>query len=120
MLAKNNLIILQENLPNRFYNKIIHDLDFIIGLEIPFLKEIYLFGSCARFEQKYDSDVDLAIITEKPLKDHYLRGMILDCLDYELEEVSTDVIFRSSDSDGYSNLFNKEFERDKMLLWKKN
>ena len=37
-----------EYLPKRFVDKIDADIDYIVKADIPGLKGVYLFGSCAR------------------------------------------------------------------------
>lgn len=110
----------KEKLPARFQNKIETDLAYLLGRDIPGLVQICLFGSVARGDYKWDSDIDLAIITEAPLTDHSLRGEIIDVLDEELDGVSTDIVFRTKDNNkSLSNTFDKLYERDKVILWEK-
>lgn len=109
-----------EELPIRFQQKIKMDINYILSLGVDGLEQICLFGSLARGDYRWDSDVDLAIITHEPLTDHYLRGSIIDQLDEEVNGVSTDVVFRSINStDCLSDTFTKLFDRDKVILWQK-
>ena len=40
----------------------------------PYVKDLILYGSCARKEQKYSSDIDLFLVLDKKfLNDHSLR-----------------------------------------------
>ena len=107
-----------EELPERFREKLKRDLKYLLGKEIPGLEQICLFGSVARGDYKWDSDLDLAIITKTPLTDHYLRGEIVDVLDEPLNNVSTDVVFRVREGNAsLSTTFDYLFEKDKVVLW---
>ena len=118
-LQSENLKKLEDGLPYKFYDKIIHSIDFIVGT-VETSEQIYLFGSCARCEAKWDSDIDLAVISKFPISDHYLRGYVIDTLDEESEfGVRADVIFRTHDMVDISKTFKEVFEQDKILLWER-
>gem|GEM_PF-1785510 len=107
-------------LPERFRTKLQKDVHYLLGKEIPGLFQICLFGSVARGDYKWDSDLDIAIVTEEPLTDHYLRGEIIDVLDDDIDGVSTDVVFRVRNrNQSLSRTFDVLFERDKVVLWQK-
>lgn len=109
-----------NSLPKRFQDKLQKDLDYLINRDIPGLLQICLFGSVARGDYKWNSDLDLAIITESPLVDHSLRGEIIDQLDDPIGGVSSDVVFRIvNNNDSLSTTFDKLYERDKVVLWEK-
>lgn len=111
--------MLKNNLPTKFYDKIATSVNFIMG-EVHAADRIYLFGSCARLEPRWNSDIDLAIITEEPVTDHYLRGYVIDTLDMESESgVAADVIFRTPQMQDISKTFKEVFEQDKILLWER-
>lgn len=116
-----NLIRLQkfkEDLNPRFYKKLVQSIDYIVQT-IPDVVEIYLFGSCARNETKWDSDIDIAIITKEPITDHELRGNIECSLEEESEDgVTADVIFRYVGFKGHNKTFETLFEQDKKLVWR--
>ena len=105
-----------ENLPVRFKNKIEYDLQYLMKAEIPGLKKIYLFGSCARGEVRSTSDVDLMILTEDRINDRALTALIRWTLDEPIEGVRTDVVFTYKGAEPSSRVFKKEVERDKKLL----
>lgn len=116
-LQLENMQMLKDNLPTKFYDKIVTSVDFIVQ-EVAAADQIYLFGSCARLEPKWDSDIDLAIITEETVTDHYLRGYVIDTLDMESElGVTADAIFRTPHMHDISKTFKELFEQDKVLLW---
>jgi len=108
-----------ENIPKRFQDKLSHDINYLTHRGIPGLLQICLFGSVARGDYKWDSDLDLAVITEHPITDHSLRGEIIDILDMDLEGVSSDVVFRTLGSKSMSNTFDMAFERDKVVVWER-
>ena len=108
-----------KDLPSRFQKKIISDLQYLLDREIPGLEQIYLFGSVARGDYKWDSDVDLAIITKDTLTDRALRGEIADVLGMPIDGITSDVVFRTCNNHSMSSVFDQVFERDKVLLWSK-
>ena len=107
-----------EKIPERSRKKIVHDVEYLTGRDIPGLQEICLFGSVARGDYKWNSDIDLAIITKRAITDHVLRGEVLDELDEEIDGVSSDVVFRTLNTHSLSKTFDAAFERDKVVLWK--
>ena len=120
MTNEERLESLKKEMATRFWSKIEQSLGLIIK-SVPGLEAVYLFGSVARREPKWDSDVDLAVITKEPLTDHYVRGMIIDELDWPNEDgVRADVIFRTEDFVGGSPTFETLYNRDKELIWRKS
>ncbi len=109
-----------SDLPIRFQTKLQRDVEYILGKSIPGLVQICLFGSVARGDYKWNSDLDIAIVTEEPFTDHYLRGEIVDVLDDTVNGVSTDVVFRVKENNqSLSRTFDILYERDKVVLWQK-
>ncbi len=106
-----------EELPVRFQKKLLHDIQYLSECKIPGLLQICLFGSLALGDYKWNSDIDLAVITKSPVTDHSLRGEIIDMLDMDMDGVSSDVVFRTKENSGLSNTFNIAFERDKVVVW---
>ena len=104
------------NLPKRFVDKIDFDLTYIEQANIPYLKEVYLFGSCAREEFGEHSDVDLLIVTERKLTDRMLAAQIRWTLDEELNGVGSDVIYMNLESITENTFFKKQVNKDKKLL----
>src|SRR3989338_7348484 len=63
-LGQEVVVILPQKPKFELREKIIHLLE-------PYLKDItavFIYGSYARHEEKKDSDIDVAVITENPLK----------------------------------------------------
>lgn len=109
-----------KSLPLRFQQKLQSDICYILSKNIPGLLQICLFGSVARGTYKWNSDLDIAIVTQMPLTDHYLRGDIIDTLEESVDGVSTDVVFRTFEHNhSLSRTFDVLFERDKVILWQK-
>lgn len=40
-----------------------------------YISKIYLYGSCARMQQKYTSDVDLFVLTSEPMTKKQIRDL---------------------------------------------
>lgn len=109
----------KNKLPERFFNRLVHSVEYLVET-VPDLEEIYLFGSCARGDVKWSSDVDLAVITKNAVTDHALRGTVIFTLDEpDSTGTRTDVIFRTPDMQDGSITFQKLFDQDKILVWKK-
>ena len=105
-----------KNLPVRFQKKVESDLKYLMQREIPGLKKVYLFGSCARGEVRSSSDVDLLVVTETHLTDRTLMADIRWTLDDPLDGVGTDVVFCYEGGNMSSQVFQKEIDRDKKLI----
>ncbi len=103
-------------LPERFVQKIEHDLGYILEKRIPGLKRIYLFGSCARGEVRSTSDVDLLIVTEKKIKDRTLAADIRWTLDEQMDGIRTDIVYKNEETSVENSVFDRELNRDKKLI----
>lgn len=105
-----------ENLPKRFIQKIEHDIQYLLQADIPELRKIYLFGSCARGEVRSSSDVDIVICTEHKMKDRMLAADIRWTLDEAIQGVRTDVVYMNEETERESDTFKNLVNRDKKLL----
>ncbi len=103
-------------LPKRFVRKIDMDLAYLVGKQIPGLRKIFLFGSCARGEARSTSDIDLLIVTEKKLQDRVLAADIRWTLDEAVDGVSTDVVYMNEAASEEQTVFRTVLERDKKLI----
>lgn len=114
-----NEACVMNKLPERFKNKIRSDVEFLLKSNIPNLKGIYLFGSCARGAVKIGSDVDLLVVTEELMKDREQKGRIR-CELYEvMRGVATDLVFYTWNSlHSKEDLFTKQLRREGIILWK--
>lgn len=105
-----------ENLPDRFVEKIEYDLHYILNANLPGLRKIYLFGSCARGEVRSSSDVDLLIITERKISNRALAADIRWTLDEPIKGVRTDIVYKNEESEKTSHVFENVVNRDKKLI----
>lgn len=105
-----------ENLPERFVEKIEHDIRYILNAEIPGLRKIFLFGSCARGEVRSSSDIDLMILTERKMNDRELAADIRWTLDEPIKGVRTDVIYKNEESERIDSVFERAMDRDKKVI----
>lgn len=104
-------------LPEKFYNKL-EDSIRIILKHVDDVEEIDLFGSCARGDMRWDSDIDLAVITENKIEKPEIRGMVIDILDEpSILGVKADVIFRTKDMVDMSDTFRTLFYEDRRVVW---
>lgn len=85
------------------------------------IKEVYLFGSCARGEENYQSDIDLLVIADPKITKQQIRNLKNDVCpdDYLLPEVNLIVTDSFKDASS-SNQFNKNVRRDGILLWRRS
>ena len=105
-----------EHLPERFVAKLEHDLQYLLHQEIPGLRKVYLFGSCARGEVRSTSDLDLAVVTEKKVEDRMLMADIRWTLDEPMEGVRTDIVYLNEETPSEPSVFHNMLERDKKLI----
>lgn len=111
--------IIKLNLPSRFENKLRRDLLVIEKSQIPGITEVRIFGSGATGKLRASSDLDLLILTEKPVKERVLRAEISEQLDMEWDGVSTDCVFYTMESfQTGQDTFSKELRRDSIIVWK--
>ena len=85
-----------------------------------YIKEIYLYGSCARGEQKFSSDVDLFVRVQENTPTRVLRKMRIEAMpdDDNLPEV--DLKFTSGENFSQSYRFNENIKKEGKLIWKKD
>ena len=118
-MIENNVKEVCKGLKPKFTKKIIQCVDYIVKT-VPSVEEVYLFGSCARGEAKWDSDVDIAIVTKEKINDRTLRGTVQCELEWPNDGgVKADIKFRTRDTQGWSRIFEKLYNEDKKLLWRK-
>jgi predicted nucleotidyltransferase len=113
--------MVKSKIPNKFARIIKKDVNFIVNLNIDLIDEISLFGSCSRNECRYNSDIDLLVITKGERLSKSTTGYIRGELEYiDDTNVTTDVVFYDRD------VFNSSKERivdnmknDKIVLWRR-
>lgn len=82
-----------------------------------YLDAIYLYGSCARGDQKYTSDVDLLLKLRKNVPADILRSMRVEATpdDWELPEVELKYFLGERFSQ--SEQFDRNLREEGKLLW---
>jgi predicted nucleotidyltransferase len=112
--------MVKSKITSKFANIIKKDLEFITALNIDQISEISLFGSCSRGEYRYNSDVDLIIITKGNKLDRSITGFIRGELEYiDDTNVATDIVFYDRDVfDSSKELIVNNIKRDKIVLWR--
>lgn len=111
-IYKNNY----TELPERFIRKIESDITYILSMEIPQLKYVYLFGSCARGDLRSSSDVDLVILTRQRLEDRVLASTIRSTLAEPVNGVNTDVVFMNEKSIKENTAFKRAVNKNKKII----
>ena len=109
--------IRQSRLPKRYKEKLLFDLETIFQISIPGISRIVLFGSCARNELRAGSDLDLLILTLRPVP-RELRGELCGILSEEKSGVATDLVFYTEEEFGRSDCrLVREIRKDGRILW---
>lgn len=84
-----------------------------------YIEEISLYGSCARGEQKYHSDVDLLVRVAEDTPARLLRRMRSEVMPEDLDLPDVELKFYTGNEFSSSSRFNKNIERDRKIIWKK-
>ena len=109
--------IRQSRLPKRYKEKLLFDLETIFQISIPGISRIVLFGSCARNELRVGSDLDLLILTLRPVP-RELRGELCGILAEEKNGIATDLVFYTEEEFGRSDCrLVREIRKDGRILW---
>lgn len=107
----------QSRLPTRYKEKLLFDLETIFQISIPGISRIVLFGSCARNELRAGSDLDLLILTLRPVP-RELRGELCGILAEEKNGIATDLVFYTEEEFGRSDCrLVQEIRKDGRILW---
>jgi len=100
-------------------------LDFAMNAleRYEFVKEIILFGSCAREEQQRESDVNLLVICNRRLTSNEIvkiRGEVI-CANYRLPDVDVKFSYFINDYDNcIDEAMNADIKRYGISLWKRD
>ena len=105
-----------SHLPGRFVKKIDQDVKRVLDAELPGLKKVFLFGSCARGEVRSTSDVDLLILTQHRLTERARASELRWDLDEAVSGVRTDVVYMNMESAEEKSVFHTVLNRDKKLI----
>lgn len=104
-------------LPERFSIKLRQDMTYLLSYQDIEIKQIILFGSCARGDCKVTSDLDILLITKESIQ-RQIRGDIASELEEELDQVRTDVVFYSEAVFEQSDsLFIKQVRKDGIIIY---
>lgn len=84
------------------------------------IEKIYLYGSCARSEQKPDSDIDLYIELGIEVPEEEIRNLKIQCNpdDWKLPDVDMKFDIHNSVLEK-DDLFHKNIRNEGILLWEK-
>lgn len=84
------------------------------------IEKIYLYGSCARNEQRSDSDIDLYIELSTDVPGEEIRNLKIQCNsdDWKLPEVDVKVEISGNVLEK-DDLFHKNIRNEGILLWEK-
>ena len=86
-----------------------------------FMEELWLFGSVARGTANLTSDLDFLVLVDKPSirKQSSLAVELLDVRE-DASDVNVDVVVRTRETMAdMSQLFQREVNRDKIIIWTK-
>ena len=113
-------VLTSLELPKRFEDKIRHDMDYLLSLGLGQMKQIILFGSCARREMRVTSDVDLLVIVDEQIG-RAQRGEICSELEEPMDQVHTDVIFYTQEQyEASTRIFTKQVKQDGIILYERS
>ena len=105
-------------LPVKYKAAIVEAVNIITKKDIPELKKIILFGSCARLHLHVGSDIDLLIVTKKVVRDRRLLGYLRADLEFLPDEIMGDMVFATEKRLAKSNeKLYEDVRRDGILLW---
>ena len=91
---------------------------------VPYIKDVILYGSCARQEEKWKSDVDLFIELEPEIlnqEDIYeeFKNLCTQVRPSKISSPDVDIHFSYSDKWKTSNnIFYKQIRKDGISVWK--
>lgn len=82
-----------------------------------YLKSVYLFGSCAKGNPRFHSDVDIFIFVDEDMPKHLIRKLRSEIVPDSDDMPEVDLQISKCAAPTSSTQFNKNFERDGILLW---
>lgn len=95
---------------------------------VKYINKIYLYGSCARNEQTFYSDIDLFIVLKENINDDefwkvksVLSGECMLCVSDAANDADIDIHY-TKNSEWYSanDFFYEQIRKDCILLWERN
>lgn len=103
-----------------------------INKENPIIQSIWVFGSCARSEEKYNSDVDILCIVNKTGNEErrIMRRMRSLSINPNINYPEVDLVFKYNngnrnyipwlDIENNNDAFSKQLRKDAVKIWEKN
>lgn len=108
-----------QNISERYKLGIVEAIDIILSFKVDGIKQILLFGSCARFEINISSDIDLLVVTEAPLLDRILKSDMRSRAEELSGDLKADVVFSTKEMLEESDMLLYKFIREEgILMWK--
>lgn len=107
---------------NRHETALAYALGVIEGSPlVDFVKELYLYGSFARGDYKYSSDIDLFLVMEEDGKKYHseimqLKSDVTDAENFEGVEVDLKVTFGDAWKES-NQFYHKNIRRDGRNIW---
>lgn len=85
-----------------------------------YIKKICLYGSCARNEQRADSDIDLYLELEAGVPMKELRALKISCNpdDWRLPDVELKIDIGENEN-RFDDLFHKNIQKEGVVLWER-
>lgn len=89
-----------------------------------FVKELYLYGSYARKDYKYSSDIDLFLVMEKEASVYHseimeMKSNVTDADDFDGVEVDLKVTFGNAWQTS-GQLYHRNIRKEGINIWRKN
>lgn len=85
-----------------------------------YMEAVYLYGSCARGTQRYDSDVDLLVQYNHRFTPQIGRSMRIAVTPEDMDQPEVELKFVNGDSwKRRQDPFSANLRKDGVLLWKK-
>ncbi|HHT97800.1 MAG TPA: nucleotidyltransferase domain-containing protein [Clostridiales bacterium] len=108
-----------QNISERYKLGIIEAINIILSFKVEGIKQIVLFGSCARFEINISSDIDLLVVTENPILDRILKSDMRSRAEELSSDLKADVVFSTKEMLEESEMLLYQFIREEgILMWK--
>lgn len=84
-----------------------------------YIEEIYLYGSCARGNEKYNSDVDLFLQCNQQLSGIVARKMRVEVMPDDIKLPDVELKFTKDDQwKRASDQFSQNIRKEGILVWK--
>lgn len=84
-----------------------------------YIRAIYLFGSCARKKQTVNSDVDIFVFVDDNMPTNLIADMRSEVNFFDINYPRVDVVVSSGSKFSDCKTFNKNLEKEAILLWER-